>query len=218
MRAVVSGRSSAVRRPLSAVRRLLARPLAIQYNSKWEGMCPGGRPGLQNQWQAAQSRLRWVRLPRLPAYLLLNRCFYRDTMTEISLFDEDEPLLFKRILIYPYPDLKRLWVRVWLPAKQGMEPNIELRLYNPDGSENNSLLLLAQTDARLNNTLHLKEPVLADATYRMEAELSLGFAENLKVVDRRTFDVVLEFRNPEAGEVGFGIGLDDLFSEDQENA
>jgi hypothetical protein len=139
-------------------------------------------------------------------------------MTEISLFDEDEPLLFKRILIYPYPDLKRLWVRVWLPAKQGKEPNVELRLYNPDGSENNSLLLLAQTDARLNNTLHLKEPILAGAAYHMEAELSVGFAENLEIVDRRTFDVVLEFRNPEAGEVGFGIGLDDLFSEDQENA
>ena len=30
-------------------------------------MCPGGRPGLQNQWQAVQSRLRWVRLPCLPA-------------------------------------------------------------------------------------------------------------------------------------------------------
>jgi hypothetical protein len=139
-------------------------------------------------------------------------------MTEISLFDEDEPLHFKRILVYPYPDLKRLWVRIWLPAKQGVEPNVELRLYNPDGSENNSLVLLAQTDPKLNNTFHLKEPIERGATYRMEADLSLGFGPNQEIVEQHTFDVVLEFRNPEAGEVGFGIGLDDLFMEDQENA
>jgi hypothetical protein len=138
-------------------------------------------------------------------------------MTEISLFDEDEPLRFKRILIYPYPDLKRLWVRIWLPARQGVEPNVELRLYNPDGSENNSLLLLAQSDAKLNNTLHLKDPILAGATYQMEADLSVGFGQDMEAADHQAFDLVLEFRNPETGEAGFGIGLDDLFSEDQEN-
>lgn len=38
-----------------------------RYNNKRGGMCPGGCPGLQNRWQVAQSRLRWVRLPHLPA-------------------------------------------------------------------------------------------------------------------------------------------------------
>lgn len=138
-------------------------------------------------------------------------------MTEISLFDEDEPLAFKRILIYPYPDLKRLWVRIWLPAKQGAEPNVELRIYNPDGRENNSLVLLAQTDTRLNNTLHLKEPLQPGATYHVQAELSSGFGQEAQILDQQAFDMVLEFRNPEAGEAGFGIGLDDLFADDEEN-
>ncbi len=101
-------------------------------------------------------------------------------MTEISLFDDDEPLAFKRILIYPYPDLKRLWVRIWLPAKQGAEPNVELRVYNPNGTENNSLVLLAQTDTRLNNTLHLKDPLQPGATYRVEAQLSSGFGQETR--------------------------------------
>lgn len=35
------------------------------------GMRPGGRPGLQNQWQAAQNWLRWVRLPCHPDTLRL---------------------------------------------------------------------------------------------------------------------------------------------------
>ncbi len=137
-------------------------------------------------------------------------------MTEINLFDDDEPLRFKHILIYPYPDLKRLWVRIWLPAKQGAEPNIELRLLNPNGSENNSLLLLAQTDVRLNNTFHVKDPIEPGATYTMVAELSQGFGDESKTLDRREFDVVLEFRNPEAGDVGFGVGLEQLFSDDEE--
>jgi len=40
--------------------------LVYRYNIGWGGMCPGGCPGLQNRRQVAQSRLRWVRLPRLP--------------------------------------------------------------------------------------------------------------------------------------------------------
>jgi hypothetical protein len=137
-------------------------------------------------------------------------------MTEINLFDEDEPLRFKHILVYPYPDLRRLWVRIWLPAKQGVEPNVELRLYSPNGTENNSLLLLAQTDTKLNNTFHLKEPIEAGGVYTMVAELSLGFGDETQVVDHREFDVVLEFRNPEAGDAGFGVGLEALFSEENE--
>ena len=138
-------------------------------------------------------------------------------MTEINLFDDAEPLRFKHILIYPYPDLKRLWVRVWLPAKQGAEPNVELRLLNPNGSENNSLLLLAQTDVRLNNTFHLKEPVQPGATYRMVAELTQGFGDQAELLDRQEFDIVLEFRNPEAGDAGFGVGLAQLFADEDDS-
>lgn len=130
-------------------------------------------------------------------------------MTEINLFEQNAPLKFERILIYPYPDLRRLWVRIWLPARlEDDAPNVELTVYNPDGSENNGLVLLAQTDTKLNNTLHLKDPILPGETYRVEALLSLGLSKDPEEVDRQTFELLLEFRNPEAGEPGFGIGLD----------
>ena len=129
-------------------------------------------------------------------------------MTEINLFEQDTPLRFERILIYPYPDLQRLWVRIWLPARlEGEAPNVELIVYNPDGTENNSLVLLAQTDTKLNNTLHLKQPLRPGETYRVEALLSVGLSKNAEQVDRQTFDLPLEFRDPEAGELGFGIPI-----------
>ncbi len=131
-------------------------------------------------------------------------------MAEIDLFD-DEPLHFKHILVYPYPDLRRLWVRAWLPPQRNAAPNVEYRILNPDGSENNSMVLLAQTDTKLDNTLHLREPILPGATYRMVAELSVGLGQEVELVDRQEFDLVLEFRDPEAGEPGFGIGLEALF-------
>ena len=128
-------------------------------------------------------------------------------MTQINLFEQDTPLRFERILIYPYPDLRRLWVRIWLPARLEDEaPNVELIVYNPDGTENNSLVLLAQTDTRLNNTLHLKNPVLPDESYRVQALLSVGLSKGAQPVDLQTFDLTLTFRDPEAGEPGFGIG------------
>ncbi len=131
-------------------------------------------------------------------------------MAEIELFD-DEPLRFQHILVYPYPDLRRLWVRAWLPPQRNVSPNVEYRVLNPDGSENNSMVLLAQTDTKLDNTLHLREPVLPGATYRMVAELSVGLGQDAELVDRQEFELVLEFRDPEAGEPGFGVGLEALF-------
>ena len=157
-------------------------------------MCPGGRPGLQNQWQVAQSRLRWVRLPRLP-------------VMEITLFQEDETLRFERIVLYPYPDLKRVWTRIWVTAVQDQHPNIELRIFNPDGTENNSVLLLSQSDQRIETTFHLRDGV-AGAIYQVLAELTLGISENPEHLDHQEFEMCLEFRNPERNEPGFGMGVD----------
>ena len=137
---------------------------------------------------------------------------------EINFFDDSATLRFEHILIYPYPDLHRLWVRIWLPALlDGDSPNVELRLINPDGSENNSLVLLAQTDTKLNNTFHLKDPI-PGGDYRMVAELSVGFNADAKMVDRQEFPLVLEFRDPESGQRGFGIGLDEWFADGAEES
>ena len=125
---------------------------------------------------------------------------------EIPLF-QDEELRFERIILYPYPDLKRVWARCWVTAVQDEKPNLEIRVLNPDGTENASVYLLAQTDQRVETTLHLRDAI-PHATYRVIADLTVGINERPTLRDRQEFDMVLEFRNPDANEPGFGMGVD----------
>lgn len=125
---------------------------------------------------------------------------------EINLFQDDEPQKFEQVLLFPYPDLKRIWVRAWIVAKLDQNPNVEIRVMNPDGSENNSIYLIAHAENKINSTLHLRKPE-PGVTYRVLAELSLGMGETVEVLDHREFDMVLEFRDPEEGQRGFGFGF-----------
>ena len=126
---------------------------------------------------------------------------------EISLFQPDETLRFERIVLYPYPDLKRIWTRAWLTAVQDQKPNVELVIFNPDGRENTSVYLMAHAEQRIETTLHLRNP-MPGATYHVVAELTMGLTDQPVLVERQEFDLVLEFRNPERKEPGFGIGVD----------
>lgn len=126
---------------------------------------------------------------------------------EIPLFQADETLRFERIVLYPYPDLKRIWTRVWVTAVEDQHPNLEIRVFNPDGTENTSVYLMSQTEQRIETTLHLREP-MPHATYHVRAELTLGIGEEHSPVDAQEFSMVLEFRNPDANEPGFGMGVD----------
>ena len=125
---------------------------------------------------------------------------------EIPLFEDDVELKFERIVLYPYPDMKRIWTRCWITAVQDEQPNVEIRVLNPDGSENTSVYLMAQSEQRVETTLHLRDP-RPGATYRVVAELTIGINEHPEVRDVQEFDMVLEFRNPEANEAGFGMGV-----------
>jgi hypothetical protein len=126
---------------------------------------------------------------------------------EISLFDEDVPLKFDRVVLYPYPDLKRVWARVWLSTLAEEKPNIEIILLDPDGIENCSVYLMNHAEQRAETTLHLRNPV-AGQTYPVIVELTRGLGDAAELIDRQQFELALEFRNPEAGEPGFGFGVD----------
>jgi hypothetical protein len=126
---------------------------------------------------------------------------------EISLFDEDVPLKLDRVVLYPYPDLKRVWARVWLSTLAEEKPNIEIILLDPDGVENCSVYLMAHAEQRAETTLHLRNPV-AGQTYPVIVELTRGLGDAAELIDRQQFELALEFRNPEAGEPGFGFGVD----------
>jgi hypothetical protein len=126
---------------------------------------------------------------------------------EIPFFDADETLRFDRIVFYPYPDLKRIWARLWITAVQDETPSVEIRVYNPDGTENASVYLMDQTEQRIETTLHLRDP-LPGETYHVRAELTRGIQQEVELLDAQEFDLTLEFRNPETPEPGFGVGVD----------
>ena len=125
---------------------------------------------------------------------------------EIPLFEEGESLRFERIVFYPYPDLVRIWARCWITAVQDESPNLEIQVFNPDGSENTSVFLMAQTEQRIETTVHLKDPV-AGARYSVRVELTRGISETPELVESQEFELILEFRNPDRNEPGFGMGV-----------
>ncbi len=137
---------------------------------------------------------------------------------EIPLFQQDEPLRFERIILYPYPDLKRIWTRMWLSPVQDQRPNVEMTVFNPDGSENASVYMMARSEQRIETTLHLRSPQ-PGAAYRVVAVMTVGLSENPQEVDRQEFDLLLEFRDPDKREPGFGMGVnwEEYRQADEEN-
>lgn len=124
-------------------------------------------------------------------------------MVEISLFQDDGPQHFEQVLLFPYPDLTRIWVRMWLTPTLDERPNVELRVMNPNGTENNSIFLIAHGETKVDSTLHLRNPV-PGAVYSCVAEMTVGAGPDLRTLDRKEFDLILEFRDPEEGQAGFG--------------
>src|SRR5687767_12488760 len=105
---------------------------------------------------------------------------------EIPLFEAGTPMRFERIVLYPYPDLKRIWTRFYLSAVEGEAPNVEIMVMNPDGTENCSVYMMARTDQRIETTLHMRDPV-PGAIYRVHAVLSKGMGDAAEELDRREF-------------------------------
>jgi hypothetical protein len=126
---------------------------------------------------------------------------------EIPLFEAGTEMRFERIVLYPYPDLKRIWTRVWLPAVEDQAPNVEITIMNPDGSENCSVYMMARAEQRVETTLHMRDPQ-PGTYYRVIALLSNGMGDAVEELDRREFDLLLEFRDPQKHEPGFGVGVD----------
>src|SRR5690606_31991728 len=109
--------------------------------------------------------------------------------------------------LFPFtrsPDLTRLWVTA---TQDEEKPNLEVIVLNPDGTENCSVYMMAHAETRAETTLHMRNPA-PGSTYRVVAEMSQGVGDAQRVLDRHEFDLVLAFRNPDAGGPGFGFGVD----------
>ncbi|NOX63927.1 MAG: hypothetical protein GXP42_18590 [Chloroflexi bacterium] len=83
---------------------------------------------------------------------------------------ETEPPRIERLAVHPYPDLKRLWVRVQLTYFQRY-PNVRLLCLDERGREVGEMLLVEWRDPYISLTMHLRrfEP---GANYLMRVEVA----------------------------------------------
>ena len=99
---------------------------------------------------------------------------------EIPLFEAGTPMRFERIVLYPYPDLKRIWTRIWLPAVEDQAPNVEITVMNPDGM----LVFFAGVPNGTLAPLNLSAVYLDNAQYTGTSGLTIH--DQQKVVDLAT--------------------------------
>jgi len=105
-------------------------------------------------------------------------------------FDTKE-LDVERIAVYPYPDLKKLWVRVQLSA---FATPVVVQMFCRDAQNNvvSEMLLVDWRDTYISLTMHLKKPPVPDATYA----LNVRVMRDETVLDDQQIDFLLTFVDP----------------------
>lgn len=112
-------------------------------------------------------------------------------LQEIPLNFDAGPLRIERMAVHPYPDLKRLWVRVQLSAFE-RPPNVLLQCLDADGREVAEMLLVEWRDPYISLTMHLRNGI-AGGSYTLRAEL----ARDEELLDSKEYPFILEFREVE---------------------
>ena len=117
---------------------------------------------------------------------------YRDSLAGTPERIEPHPPVIERAEVWPYPDLKRLWVRVQVSAFAAF-PNLALTVTGPDGAVACSMFMVEIRDVYQSITLHLRREPAPGASYRLEFELMRDEA----ILDTRAIDFELVFREPD---------------------
>jgi hypothetical protein len=117
---------------------------------------------------------------------------YRDSLAGTPERHEPHPPVIERAEVWPYPDLRRLWVRVQVSAFAAF-PNLALTVIGPDGAVACSMFMVEIRDAYQSITLHLRRDPAPGASYRLEIELMRDEA----TLDRRAIDFELVFHEPD---------------------
>ncbi len=112
---------------------------------------------------------------------------------QIQLNWEDAPAHIVDAVVYPYPDLQRLWLRVAISAFAEY-PDLDARVLDPAGHAVASLAVIELHDQELSHTLHLRRPPQADLVYRLELRLTRGG----QVLDEKHLDFPLTFVDPDS--------------------
>ncbi len=105
-------------------------------------------------------------------------------------WDEQTPRIVAASVL-PYPDLRRLWLRVAL-SPFGEYPNLDMTITDPVGRPVASASMIELRQQELALTLHLSQPPQPDAIYQAHLVLSHGGEER----HRLTVDFPLTFVEP----------------------
>jgi hypothetical protein len=114
----------------------------------------------------------------------------------IQLSHEDAPPRLERVQVLPYPDLKRLWVRIQI-SPFARYPDLDIRILGPDGNEAAEMYVVENRETYLSLTLHLSAPI-PGARYLARVTLQRGH-ETVEVLDTKETPFDLVFVEPEDG-------------------
>jgi hypothetical protein len=117
---------------------------------------------------------------------------YRDSLAGAPVRVEAQAPVIERAEVWPYPDLKRLWVRVQVSAFATF-PSLALTVAGPDGAVACSMFMVEIRDPYQSVTLHLRREPAPGASYRLEIELMRDEA----ILDTKTIGFELVFREPD---------------------
>lgn len=118
---------------------------------------------------------------------------YREALARVPRAPEEHPPVIERAEAWPYPDLRRVWVRLQTSPFEAY-PNVALVIQDPDGAVVSSMFLVEIRESYQSLTLHLRQPPRPAETYRLVIELSRDEA----VLDTGEFPFELTFREPES--------------------
>jgi hypothetical protein len=116
---------------------------------------------------------------------------YRDSLAGAPERVEARPPVIERAEVWPYPDLKRLWVRMQI-SPFATFPSLALTVTEPGGVVACSMFMVEIRDAYQSVTLHLRREPQPGVSYRLEIELMRDEA----VLDAKVIDFELAFREP----------------------
>ena len=109
------------------------------------------------------------------------------TSQPIDFAHENEPPRFLRAQALPYPDLKRVWMRVQL-TEFAARPDLELTILRSDGTVEASMAMVDVQHTYISLTMHLRQP-RPGAPY----QLVLRLTRDNFLLDRRVVPFHLVF-------------------------
>jgi hypothetical protein len=116
---------------------------------------------------------------------------WRRSLDEAPARNEEHLPLILRAEAWPYPDLRRLWIRLELSSFDAF-PNLELILRDSGGQIVSTMFVVEVRAAYQSLTLHLRQEPRAGERYHLTVELT----RDEQMLDRRSLEFALVFLEP----------------------